>query len=81
MSLIFFNDKVNNKTRNILRLLEINENDTIRLIDELSCSRNYEIHPGEIKPACQERVVLKPNETHIIPWFELIKTILNKIGK
>jgi len=72
------NASVNNKTRNILRLLEINENDTIRLIDELSCSRNYEIHPGEIKPACQERVVLKPNETHIIPWFELIKTILNK---
>ncbi|MDD3834370.1 MAG: response regulator [Sulfurimonas sp.] len=75
------NASVNNKTRNILRLLEINENDTIRLIDELSCSRNYEIHPGEIKPACQERVILKPNETHIIPWFELIKTILNKIGK
>lgn len=73
------NASVNNKTKNILRLLEINENDTIQLIDELSCSRNYEIHSGEIKPACQNRVVLKPNETHIIPWFELIETILNKI--
>jgi len=43
---------VNNKTKSILRNLNIQENDLDRYIDEISCTRNFEIHPGEIRNFC-----------------------------
>lgn len=73
------NASVNNKTKNILKKLGVSDDEMIRLIDEISCSRNYEIHFGEIKSFCRNKTVFKPNEEHILKWFSMIQSIIDKI--
>ena len=70
------NASINNKIKNIITILQINENNNRHLIDELSCSRNYAIHSGEIKYTCKGKVIQSPNEMHLIPWFGLIERAL-----
>lgn len=70
------NASINNKIKNIITILQINENNNRHLIDELSCSRNYAIHSEDIKHACKVIFIQSPNETHLIPWFGLIERAL-----
>lgn len=70
---------VNNKFKNILTKLGINDKQTIKRVDEISCSRNYEIHAGDIKDNCRDYIVLKPNQEHILNWLAMIQNIIDKI--
>lgn len=74
------NVSVNNKIKSIVNLLDIGNQKIRGLIDEISCSRNYEIHSGEIRHACENKVVQEPNETHIVEWFNMITIILVAIN-
>ncbi len=68
-----------NRLHNILyEKLDIVDEKTHRYICEIINCRNYIAHPNEKRPVgCN--LVKNPNETNIIPWFELVETILNKI--
>ncbi|NBK99278.1 MAG: response regulator [Erysipelotrichia bacterium] len=56
------NSSVNNKIKSILKHLEIQNDERNRLINEISCTRNYEIHSGEIKSECEGRIIKNINE-------------------
>jgi DNA-binding NarL/FixJ family response regulator len=71
---------VKNKIKSILNHLNIQNYDSNRLIDEISCTRNFEIHPGEISKSCEGKVVKNINETHVLDWFKTIEKILNKMA-
>ena len=68
-----------NRLHNILyEKLDIVDEKTHRYICEIINCRNYIAHPNEKRPVgCN--LVKNPNETNIIPWLELVETILNKI--
>ncbi len=74
------NASVNNKIKSILKLLNMQDPDLDDLIDQISCTRNYEIHPGEVKPECKNKVVKIISDTHIVDWFYMLKTILEKMN-
>jgi hypothetical protein len=73
------NTTVNNKIRSIVRLLNLQIENSNGLIDEISCTRNFEIHSGEIRSNCENRVVRQINDKHIENWLMLIKSIIDKI--
>lgn len=50
-------------------------------ISQLVCTRNFLVHSGEIKPICEYKVVEKPTQEHILTWFKMLQTILEKIDK
>lgn len=70
---------VNNKIKSILRHLKIQTDDLNRLINQISCTRNYEIHSGEIKRECEDKVVTSVNETHLLDWFKMIQMIIRNL--
>lgn len=74
------NASVNNKIKSVVNLFDIGNQKMQGHIDEISCSRNYEIHSGEIKSLCRDKVVQNPNEKHIVEWFNMIKIILVSIS-
>ena len=65
----------NNKTKQILKKLAIND-DLNDSLNKIVCSRNYEIHGGEIKYNCQDYVIKIPGYEDIIDWFTMLETIL-----
>lgn len=73
------NTSVNNKIKSILRQLNIEKQERTQLIDQLSCSRNFEIHSGEIKRECENNVIQNINESHILEWFSFLNLILNQM--
>lgn len=73
------NTSVNNKIKAILILLNIENRELNNLVNQLSCTRNFEIHSGEIKLECQNRVITNINDSHILEWFKMLKTIINHI--
>ncbi len=75
------NKSVNNKIKNILVKLSLSTPTIDDIIDELSCSRNYQIHSNGQDSRCEGKIIYEPNHLNIREWFDLIKIILSKVTK
>ena len=75
------NKSVNNKIKNIIKLLNLESTENIdKYLNELTYSRNYEIHPPkEIKEYVRKYVIKHPNENNILNWFNILANIIKKI--
>ena len=66
------------KIRNILFKFSLNDEEIIKQINQIVCSRNYAIHPEE-KKNCKS-VIKEIKSDNIIDWFKMLQTILTKIS-
>lgn len=75
------NKSVNNKIKNIIKLLNLENVEDIHWhINELTYSRNYEIHPSEdIKENIRKYVITKPDKENILNWFNILAIIIKNI--
>jgi CheY-like chemotaxis protein len=74
------NASVNNKIKSILNHLNIQNKEFNPLIDQISCTRNFEMHSENIAKSCEEKIVKNISETHMLDWFKIIEKILNKMA-
>lgn len=70
------NASVRNKIISIIRLLGIDDNEIIDTIKEITCTRNFEIHAGEIRYECEPYLVKTITDNHILRWFNMLSKIL-----
>ena len=73
------NKSVNNKIKNILEKLSLSTTEIHDHIDELSCSRNYQIHSENIDSRCEGKIIYELNQSYIEEWFIMINNIIEKI--
>lgn len=71
---------VENKTENIINRLELRYSDFEKHLKQIVCSRNYEIHDGEIRERCRKHLIKSPNEKHIVEWLQMVKKIINAMN-
>jgi len=53
-------------------------------ISQIVCSRNFLIHSGnknKLHNSCQDSLIEKPNQEHILTWFKMLKKILQNIDE
>ncbi len=68
---------VENKIQEIfIHKLNINNNTLMNKIKKIICFRNYNSHSGQIKKRCEEILIKKPNEKHLVEWFGLLEQII-----
>jgi len=70
------NASVNNKIKSLAKYLQVQNDELERKIDEISCTRNFEMHSGEIKKNSKDSLVRNITDEHIVRWFEMIKKIV-----
>lgn len=71
---------VENKTEKIIKLLKLEYTDFEEHLRQIVCSRNYEIHDGEIRKRCREYLIKSPNEKHIVEWLQMVQKIINAMN-
>lgn len=71
---------VENKTEKIIKLLKLEYTDFEEHLRQIVCSRNYEIHDGEIRKRCREYLIKSPNEKHILEWLQMVQKIINAMN-
>ncbi len=75
------NTSVSNKINSLFIKLGMDDTMLSDVIEELACSRNKLIHPGNTNRHCEGKVIEYPDQDHIIEWFKMLQKILEKIDQ